>query len=154
MGRFCVVLTAAWVASMLYLLGHGRRLQSAVTLLLLSPEHGLAPRPDGGGLVHVWVSVMVRLPAPQVVEHSVRPDSAHCDQPPCTETQRVCLRLNELQHLSLSLCLCLSVRPSVCLSVCLCLFLCVCVCVCVSLSLSLFKKQRVFLYPKLEISKI
>ena len=64
-------------------------LQSTVLVLLLSPEHGLAPMPDGVGLVQVRVSVMVWLPVPHVLEHSVRPDSTHCDHPPCTDTERV-----------------------------------------------------------------
>ena len=65
-------------------------LQAAVLVLLLSPEHGLAPGPEGGGLVQVRVSVMVCLPVPHDLEHSVRPDSAHSDHPPCTDTERVC----------------------------------------------------------------
>ena len=63
-------------------------LQSAVLVLLLSPEHGLAPRPDGGGLEQLRVSVMVWLPVPHDLEHSVRPDSAHSDHPPSTDRQR------------------------------------------------------------------
>ena len=69
-------------------------LQSTVLVLLLSPEHGLAPMPEGGGLVQVRISVMVRLPVPHVLEHSMRPDSAHSDHPPSTERERVCFYLN------------------------------------------------------------
>ena len=58
----------------------------AVLVLLLSHEHALFPMPEGAGLVPVQVSVMVWLPVPHVFEHSVRPDSAHCDHPPCTDT--------------------------------------------------------------------
>ena len=61
-------------------------LQVAVLFLLLIPEHRLAPLPDGRGLVQERVSVMVRLPDPQVLEHAERPDSLHADHPPCTET--------------------------------------------------------------------
>ena len=58
----------------------------AVLVLLLSPEHGLFPMPEGAVLVPVQVSVMVWLPVPHVLEYSVRPDSAYCDHPRCTDT--------------------------------------------------------------------
>ena len=61
-------------------------LQVAVLVLLLIPEHCLAPWPVGRGLVQERVSVIVRLPDPQVLEHADRRDSLHADHPPCTET--------------------------------------------------------------------
>ena len=79
-------------------------LQSAVLVLLLSPEHCLAPGPEGGGLVQVRVSVMVWLPVPHVLEHSVRPDSTHSDHPPSTDTERV-TAVSHIRHSTTRLCI-------------------------------------------------
>ena len=94
--RGWILTSTTEVVVRLYLLGHGWVLQLAVLVLVLSPEHPLAPRPDGVGLVQLRVSVMVWLPVPHVLEHSVRPDSAHSDHPPCTDTQLVKRYLNWL----------------------------------------------------------
>ena len=64
-------------------------LHEAVLVLLLSPEHCLAPWPDGRGLVQVRVSVTVWLPVPQVLEHAERLGTVHADHPPCTAAERV-----------------------------------------------------------------
>ena len=79
-------------------------LQSAVLVLLLSPEHSLAPGPEGGGLVQLRVSVMVWLPVPHDLEHSVRPDSAHSDHPPSTDTERV-TAVSQILHSMTKLCI-------------------------------------------------
>ena len=87
-----------------YLPGHAWVLQSAILVLLLSPEHGLAPGPEGGGLVQLRVSVMVWLPVPHVLEHSVRPDSAHSDHPPSTDTETV-TAVSQIRHYTTRLCI-------------------------------------------------
>ena len=69
-----------------YLLGHDWVLQLTILVLLLTPEHDLAPLPEGRGLVHERVSLTLWQPDPQVLEHVELSDSPHCDHPPCTVT--------------------------------------------------------------------
>ena len=69
-----------------YLPRHEWVLQGTKRVLVLLPEHPLAPGPEGGGLLQVRVSTICCLPVPHVLEHEWRLNTVQLDHPPCTAT--------------------------------------------------------------------